>query len=121
MNANELLLMRRAAHITQGELAGRIGYSRQAVVKWERGVHAIPAKMIAPLMEACTVHIPKLETKMTAFDRETVATYAKMRSEHFSHAYIVKLWHDSNFVPSQAAQAAIIEAYPELKGLNSNG
>ena len=121
MTADELLLMRRAANITQGELANRIGYSRQAVVKWERGVHAVPAKMIAPLVEACTVHIPKAETKMTAVDRETVAAYTQMRSEQFSHAYIVKLWHDSNFVPSQAAQAAILEAYPELKGLNSNG
>jgi DNA-binding XRE family transcriptional regulator len=118
MTGNELLLMRRDANITQGELSERIGYSRQAIVKWERGIHEIPEKIVPALIAACTKHIPK-PAGLTAQDKAAIEAYVKMRKqpgETGTHAAITKLWRDHGFTPSLAAQAAIIDLFPELKG-----
>lgn len=117
MTGDELLLMRRAAGLTQGELAKAIGYSRQAVVKWERGIHDIPSKIQPAIIAACaTPKEPKPDKGASKLARATFEAYAQMRNrDHFTHACIMDVWAKAKFVPNAEAVALIVEAFPELR------
>ena len=49
--------LRKAAGLTQQELAGQLGVNRTVVTSWETGVNNIPSKYLLTLAEAlgCTV------------------------------------------------------------------
>lgn len=53
MTKEELLILRRGRGLTQEDLAGSLGVRREAVSRWEKGVHSVPddiAEKIAALM-----------------------------------------------------------------------
>lgn len=117
MTNNELLITRRAVPMSQADLAKALGCSRQTVINWERGVHAIPAKMVSAIAQACTSHLPKPSAKLTLQDKTAIEVYTKMRrnpGELGTHVGILKFWASEGFTPSPAAQTAILAAFPDI-------
>jgi DNA-binding XRE family transcriptional regulator len=115
MTGDELLLLRRGANMTQGDLAKSIGYSRQAIVKWERGVHDIPSKMVQSITEACTNHIPKPAPVNTKLVKVALEQYTKLRHPplKWSHAEIMADWAQNDYVPGEPEMAAIRANFPD--------
>lgn len=119
MTKDELLLQRRRKGLTQAELATAIGYSRQAVIKWERGIHAIPDGVASQIIEACQDIVPsRLEANnAAAVTKRTVDAYRKMRAnpgEGGTHAAIVRFWFEHGFTPSEEVQIAILAEWPDI-------
>lgn len=116
MTGDELLLMRRKANVSQLELGQAIGYSRQAIAKWERGTHAIPSKVIPAIMAACTKPAGKTSNADDTMARATFEAYAQMRNrDHFSHQSVMAHWAKHNFIPNPQAVALILEAFPDAR------
>jgi transcriptional regulator with XRE-family HTH domain len=63
LTPDTLLLRRRAANITQGQLATRLGVHRRTIVNWERGRFAIPADLDERLLAALAVPVAPTEQK----------------------------------------------------------
>ena len=116
MTKEELLLQRRHKGLTQIELATAIGYSRQAVIKWERGVHAIPDDVAAKIILACQDSVPsradaKAAEKAARFEAQC---YREMRQDGQSHAMIVGMWQQRGFTPCPEARELIAAEYPDI-------
>ncbi len=120
MTKDELLLQRRRKGLTQAELATALGYSRQAIIKWERGVHAIPDEIAARIIEACQDSTPKPVKTSTKLIRATVEAYRSMRSQPAAntHADAMLTWNHFGFVPCPEAVAQIIAEYPDASTTN---
>lgn len=123
MESIELLKLRRDAAITQPELAKAIGYSRQSITKWERGVHPIPLLAAEAIIKACTAHIPKpMDKDMRERVAETMDSYRKMRRNPGptgTHAGILAFWASRGYELCDEEKAAIAAAYPDI--LQTNG
>ena len=58
--ANRLIELRKKSGLSQEELADRLGLSRQAVSKWERGLSFPDVSMLEPLSELLGVSIMEI-------------------------------------------------------------
>lgn len=105
--------MRKGKPLTQQQLASAIGKSRMAVHAWEKGYHPVPVDMVDKIVEVC-VGVPMVQPANAKLTRATIEAYAKMRADGIEHDYIAKLWAEKNFIPTPQAQAAILEAFPDI-------
>ena len=113
MQPIELLDMRRKAKMSQADLGKAIGYSRQAVIKWERGNVPIPQNIVPKLIAACVAKPAAPAPKDKALINATVDAYVEMRKD-FPHAAIIKRWIDAGFTPHEEAQKQILELFPDI-------
>lgn len=63
--AENIRLRRRELHMTQGELAARLGYSAKAISKWEQGGGTPPTVLLPALANALRTNIDDLMTAPT--------------------------------------------------------
>lgn len=115
MTNEELRRMRKAKRLTQDQLAKAIGYSRKTVISWENSVHSVPPEAVPAILAACIGPEQDAKPKAnTALTRDTIKYYGQMRRDGFAHAYIMRFWNEKNFTPTAEAQAAILEAFPDI-------
>lgn len=113
---DEMLLLRRGAKLTQAQLGAKIGYSRQAIIDWERGHHPI-APDIAVTIAAATASNPAGvddDRAQSRQDKQTLKSYSAMRADTLTHAEIIQFWISQSFTPSPEAQLAIAAAFPDI-------
>ncbi len=129
MTKDELLLQRRRKGLTQVELATAIGYSRQAVIKWERGFHSIPDEVAVRIIDACQENVPsRAEAKETAkqqrdrlaFEagtiKRSVDCYRRMRAwpQGSNHLKAMAYLAREGTTIDPRAYAAIVKEFPDI-------
>src|SRR5947208_12766635 len=118
MTPNELLLLRREANLTQSELGKRIGYSRQAVINWERKNYRISDDAARAITEACTKHMPKPDTtgqrEALKVAKAWLDGYRHSRASGLTHRDIISLWIKAGVDVPDLAKEMIREAYPDI-------
>jgi transcriptional regulator with XRE-family HTH domain len=111
LTGEQIVQMRKSRNMNQTEFGRIFGVGRRSVAAWEANTWRAPADLVDIFTASTAVGRPGI----SALTRETVKAYKKMRRDGITHASIVELWHNSNFIPTPEAQAAIIEAFPEIK------
>ncbi len=116
MTPDEMRKVRKAASFTQDQLGKALGYSRKSVISWENSVHRIPEQVAVKVLEICAgvPIIARTPPKLTRLTLDTIKYYGEMRRDGTSHASIMKLWNEKNFVPTAEAQAGIAADWPDI-------
>lgn len=113
MSPEEFHKIRKAAGLTQSQMAARLGVTRLTICNWEGAKFRIPDDVLDRLAEkglGAAGPVPKAASKLT---RDTVDAYRDMRKD-FSHASISAMWTEHGFTPDPDAQAAIAAAFPDI-------
>lgn len=115
MDPDDFRKIRKAAGLTQGKLAERLGVSRLTVCNWEGAKFRIPDDILDTLAEKGIGTVPTVaKPKNAALTRDTIKYYGEMRRDGITHADIVDLWHRKAFAPSPEAQAGILAEWPDI-------
>lgn len=111
MTPDEFRKMRKAARMTQAQMAERLGKSRKTIVNWETGVFAIPADAIDPLVEVGVAASPELAKNKLDDAYFEIYVHCR-RTNGWTHAQTLEVWRNGPFSPW--LQQQIIEAFPDI-------
>lgn len=114
MTPSELHILRKQFGLTQADLAERLGVSRLTVSNWERARFTIPRDLEQQMAKANLTAAPAKTGKPSRLTLDTIKYYGEMRRDGNSHASIMKLWNEKNFVPTVEAQAGIAADWPDI-------
>ncbi len=112
MDPDDFRKLRKAAGLTQGQMAERIGVSRLTINNWEGAKFRIPDDILDTLAEK-GLGVPAVKPKDSAFARLTAKTYGEMRG-HMTHSDILAFWQRKGFTPSPEACQLIASAFPDI-------
>jgi transcriptional regulator with XRE-family HTH domain len=113
MDPDDFRKIRKAAGLTQGAMAERIGVTRLTICNWEGAKYRIPDDILDTLAQKGLGPAPIARTDTKLF-KATVDAYRQMRRDGISHASIKKLWLERAFTPSPEAKAAILVEFPDI-------
>lgn len=118
MAPEEFHKIRKAAGLTQSQMAARLGVTRLTICNWEGTKFRIPDDVLDRLAEkGLEAKTPKPNKSNVALIRATVDAYRGMRRQPMPvgcHAYIVTMWHERGFTPCREAMAAIAAEFPDI-------
>jgi DNA-binding XRE family transcriptional regulator len=116
MTPDEMRKARKGVPMTQEQLGKALGYSRMSIIHWEKGMYRIPEHVAAKVLEVCVgvPVIPAEQRKVARLTADTIKYYGQMRRDGITHAAIMALWHEKNFIPTPEAQAAIAAEFPDI-------
>ncbi len=126
MTPEEFRKVRKAARMTQAQLAERLGVSRKTVVNWEGGVFAIPDTALDTLTEkgVALVAAPSetarqkrvRETAEAAAVQFSVETYRRMRMwpQGSNHRKAMAYLATEGTTLHPGAYAAIVAEFPDI-------
>lgn len=119
MSPDEFRKIRKAAGLTQGEMAKRLGVSRLTICNWEGAKFRIPDDVLDRLA-ATGALVPALAPANKSSARvvkDALEAYRHMRGQpapNNTHKYILWFWQSQGFTPSPEAQAAILAEFPDI-------
>src|ERR1700744_4203233 len=111
MTPDEFRKLRKAARLTQAEMAARLGKSRKTIVNWENGVFATPADALDELVEKGVASAPELARNKLDDAFYEVYVHCR-RNNRWTHAQTLRNWKNGPFSPW--LQQKIIETFPDV-------
>lgn len=114
MSPEEFHKIRKAAGLTQSQMAARLGVTRLTICNWEGAKFRIPDDVLDRLAEkGIGVESPKPNKANSKLVADTIKYYREMRAD-FTHEQILRCWFKAGFTPAPEAQAAIVAEFPDI-------